>query len=148
MAASGKSVEWTANLLWTILMIAPVLYLALPAAVLLGHQGLARDQSIIPNLFLGFLAVSAVNVVLVYYTQTSAGFMSRMTRISLSRDRGAFQVFSLGMIIVETFSIYGLVLTLLSGSLFYGFGFSIAAWTGLVLVRIRFKQNMADIPKK
>ncbi len=141
--------ERNATMLWILLLVAPVIYLATAVMVVTyGHQGLARDPAVIPNLFIGFLILSAVNAFVIYYTQTSARFKTRVTRISLSPESGAFQVLTLGMIISEALSIYGLILTLLSGSMLYGIGFSIGAWIGLVLVRIKFKQNMSQLPPK
>ncbi|HYU87203.1 MAG TPA: hypothetical protein VEL52_00685 [Candidatus Bathyarchaeia archaeon] len=37
-------------------------------------------------------------------------------------------------------------MTLLSGSIFYGVGFSLVAWAFLFWVRGRFKQNLGKLP--
>ena len=51
-----------------------------------------------------------------------------------------------GAILSEANAIYGLVLTLLSGSILYGIGFTIVAWASLWWVRKRFKQNLPSLP--
>ena len=51
-----------------------------------------------------------------------------------------------GSILSEAHAIYGLVLTLLSGSIFYGVGFSLVAWASLLWVRGRFKHNLGKLP--
>jgi hypothetical protein len=51
-----------------------------------------------------------------------------------------------GSILSEAHAIYGMVLTLLSGSIFYGIGFSILTWASLWWVWKRFKQSLASLP--
>ena len=58
----------------------------------------------------------------------------------------AFRVMSLGAILSEQHAVFGLILTFLSGSIFYLVGFSLVAWTSLWWVRKRFKQNLASLP--
>ena len=53
---------------------------------------------------------------------------------------------SLGAVLSEAHAIYGLVLTLLSGSIFYGIGFTILTWASLWWVWKRFKQSLASLP--
>jgi hypothetical protein len=58
----------------------------------------------------------------------------------------AYLIASLGSVQSEAHAIYGLVLTLLSGSIFYGIGFTIVTWASLWWVRTRFKQSLASLP--
>ena len=58
----------------------------------------------------------------------------------------AYLIMATGAVLSEAHAIYGLVLTLLSGSIFYGIGFTIVTWTSLWWVRKRFKQNLASLP--
>jgi hypothetical protein len=51
-----------------------------------------------------------------------------------------------GAILSEAHAIYGLVLTLLAGSILYGIGFTVVAWASLWWVWKRFKQSLASLP--
>jgi F0F1-type ATP synthase membrane subunit c/vacuolar-type H+-ATPase subunit K len=57
-----------------------------------------------------------------------------------------FLTMSTGAIFSETYAVYGLILTLLSGSMFYGVRFSMVTWASLLWVRGRFKQNLGKLP--
>jgi hypothetical protein len=56
-----------------------------------------------------------------------------------------YLIVSMGAILSEAHSIYGLILTLLSGSIFYVIGFTLVTWVSLLWVRERFKRNLANI---
>jgi len=49
-------------------------------------------------------------------------------------------------VLSEAHAIYGLVLALLSGAIFYEIGFTIVAWASLLWVRRRFRQSLASLP--
>lgn len=55
-------------------------------------------------------------------------------------------IMATGAILSEAHALYGLVLTLLSGVVFYGIEFSIVTWASLWWVWQRFKQNLASLP--
>jgi hypothetical protein len=133
----------TANALWLILAVAPALYLVIAALVTL-EMGFASDQTFVLVLFFGLVFVSAINIGLTVFLQT------RKTLIQVGATTDpvgrTFLTMAEGSILSETHAIYGLVLTLISGSLFYGIGFTIVTWATLLWVRRRFKQNLASLP--
>jgi F0F1-type ATP synthase membrane subunit c/vacuolar-type H+-ATPase subunit K len=134
----------SANALFVILAVAPVLYLMIAVQVTFGNMGLARDPNLIPWLFLGLALFSLVNIGFTVFIQTSKRLMSE--RASYDPIGRTYLIMSLGAILSEAHSIYGLVLALLSGSIFYGIGFTIIAWASLWWVRKRFRQSLAGLP--
>jgi F0F1-type ATP synthase membrane subunit c/vacuolar-type H+-ATPase subunit K len=134
----------SANLLFVIFAVAPVLYLVTAAPATFGKPGFARDPNIIPWLFLGLALVSLANIGLTIFVQTSAKMMSERARYDpINRT---YLIMAIGAVLSEAHAIYGLVLTLLSGSILYGIGFTIVTWASLWWVRKRFKQNLASLP--
>ncbi len=135
-----------ANLLFVIFAFAPDLYLVTATLATLGKPGFARDPNVIPWLFLGLVLVSLANIGATVFVQTSRKLMLERARYDpIGR---AYLIASLGAVLSEAHAIYGLVLTLLSGSIFYGIGFTIVAWASLWWVRRRFKQNLASLPNE
>ena len=133
-----------ANALLLVLAVAPVAYLVVAAPLTFGKGGLARDPSIIPVLFYGFVVVSLVNIGTMVFFQTSKSIMSERGRYDpVGRT---YLIMSTSAILAEAHAIYGLVLTLLSGSIFYTIGFSLVAWACLWWVRDRFKINLGKLP--
>jgi len=59
---------------------------------------------------------------------------------------GTYIVLSTGAILSEALAVYGLVVALLSGSIIYAVGFSIATWACLIWVRNKFKRNLGKLP--
>jgi F0F1-type ATP synthase membrane subunit c/vacuolar-type H+-ATPase subunit K len=136
----------TANLLLVITAVAPVLYLATAVLVTYGRPGFTRDPSIIPWLFLGLALVSLANLGVTIFVQTSTKLMSERARYDpIGRT---YLVMATGAVLSEAHAIYGLVLMLLSGSVFYGIGFSILTWASLWWVWRRFKQSLASLPNE
>src|SRR5260370_32559071 len=134
----------SANLLFVVFAVAPVVYLVTAFLATFGRSGLARDPSIIPVLFIGLALVSLTTIRLTVFVQTSKKVMPDRARYDpINRT---YLIMSTGAILSEAHSIYGLVLTLLSGSIFYGIGFTIVTWATLLWVRKRFKQNLAKLP--
>lgn len=133
-----------ANALLVMLAVAPLLYLVIAAPLTFGKGGLARDQSIIPVLFYSLVIISLANIGIMVFVQTSKSFMSERGRYDpVGRS---YLIMSTGAILSEAHAIYGLVLTLLSGSIFYAIGFSLVAWACLWWVRARFKMNLGKLP--
>jgi hypothetical protein len=133
----------TANVLWVIFIAAPILYLLMAAIVTGESGGLNKNLNFLP-LFLGLSVAGAASMSIVVYTQTSPKFMVLMGK--LDPQRRTFNVLSTGSILSESLAIYGFVLTLLSGMLVYGLGFSAVAWVSLVWVRMRFSSNLQNSP--
>ena len=134
----------SANALLVILSVAPALYLVTAVLVTFGKPGFARDPNFILWLFFGLALVSLANIGVTIFVQTSKKLMSERARYDpIGRT---YLIMSTSAILSEAHSIYGLVLTLLSGSILYGIGFSILAWASLWWVRKRFKQNLASLP--
>src|SRR4029077_16207718 len=103
-----------------------------------------RDQSIVPWLFYSLVIVSLANIATIVFFQTSKSIMSERGRYDpVGRT---YLVRSTGAILSEAHAIYGLVLTLLSGSIFYGIGFSLVAWACLWWGKNRFKKNLGKLP--
>jgi len=120
-----------------------VLYLVIAALVTL-RGGFASDQTFVLVLFFALVLVSAANIGLTIFLQIRKTLM----QVGATPDPvgRTFLTMATGSILSETHAIYGLVLTLTSGSLFYGIGFTIVTWTSLWWVRKRFKQNLASLP--
>jgi hypothetical protein len=136
----------SANLLFVIFAVAPVLYLVTATLATFGKPGFARDPNIIPLLFLGLALVSLANIGLTIFVQTSTKLMIERARYDpIGR---AYLIAALGTVQSEAHAIYGLVLMLLSGSISYGIGFTIIAWASLWWVRRRFKQSLASLPNE
>src|SRR5439155_20776993 len=132
-----------ANALLIVLADAPVVYMVTATPVIFG-KGLARDQSIVPVLFFGIVFLSLVNIGTMVFVQTSKSIMSERGRYDpVGRT---YLVMSTGAILAEAHAVYGLVITLLSGSIFYAIGFSLVAWACLWWVRDRFKMNFGKLP--
>ena len=133
-----------ANFFLLVLAVAPEAYMVTAAPVTFGKGGLARDQSIVPVLFFAFVVVSLVNIGTMVFFQTSKRVMSERGRYDpVGRT---YLVMWTGAILAEAHAVYGLVLTLLSGSIFYAIGFSFVAWACLWWVRDRFKMNLGKLP--
>jgi len=133
----------SANTLLLVLAVAPVVYMVTATPVTFG-KGLARDQSIVPVLFIGLLILSLVNIGTMVFIQTSKSIMSERGRYDpVGRT---YLIMSTGAVLAEAHAIYGLVLTLLSGSIFYAIGFSLVAWACLWWVRDKFKMNLGKLP--
>ncbi len=108
------------------------------------ETGLARDPNIIPSPFLGLALFSLANIGVTIFVQTSTKLMSESARHDpIGRT---FTIMSTGAVLSEAHAIYGMVLTLLSGSILYGIGFTIVAWASLWWVWKRFKQNLPKLP--
>ncbi len=134
-----------ANLLRLILAAAPALYLVIAALVTL-QGGFASDQTFVLVLFFGLVFVSAANIGLTIFLQARKTLMEvGATPDPVGRT---FLTMATGSILSETHAIYGLVLTLLSGSIFYGIGFTIVTWASLWWVWKRFKQSLASLPNE
>ena len=57
-----------------------------------------------------------------------------------------YKLLSTGSVLCGSIGVYGLVLTLLSGSLIYIVAFSSASWLLLIWVRTRFTANLKNMP--
>ena len=135
-----------ANLLFVIFAFAPDLYLVTATLATLGKPGFARDPNVIPLLFLGLALVSLANISATVFVQTSRKLMLERARYDpIGRT---YLVMATGAVLSEAHAIYGLVLMLLSGSVFYGIGFTIVTWTSLWWVGNRFRQNLASLPNE
>lgn len=134
----------TVNTLLLVFAVAPIVYLVTAAPVTFGKGGLARDSNIVPPLFLGLVIVSVLNIGTIAFIQTSKSIMSE--RAGYDPLRPVFLKMSTGAVLAEAIAIYGLVITLLSGEILYGIGFSLVTWACLWWVREKFKQNLGKLP--
>jgi hypothetical protein len=134
------------NVLLAVYGIGPGVYTVITILVVLGKPGFARDPNVVFPIFLGLLIMSAVDVGLLTFFQTSKRVMADRARWDpLGR---IFLLFSLSAVLSETLAIYGLVVTLLSSSIIYIIGFSLATWACLAWVRTMFRRNLESIPDK
>src|SRR5260370_21853585 len=134
----------SANFLLVTFALAPVVYLVEAFLATFGKPGFARDPNVIPWLFVGLCLFSLANIGVTVFIQTSNKIMSKRARYDpINRT---YLIMSTAAVLSEAHSIYGLVLTLLSGSIFYGIGFTIVTWAALLWVRKRFKQNLPKLP--
>jgi len=107
----------SANFLFVMLAVAPGVYLVVAGLVTFGNPGLARDPNIIPLLFVGLALFSLGNIGVTIFIQTSKKLMAERARYDpVGRT---YLIMATGAILSEANAIYGLVLALLSGSIFY-----------------------------
>src|SRR6266568_7534632 len=133
-----------ANALLLVLAVAPVVYMVTAVLVTFGKGGLARDQGIVPVMFYGLVFLSLVNIGTMVFFQTSKRVMSEIGRYDpVGRS---YLIMATSAVLAEAHAIYGLVITLLSGSIFYAIGFSCVAWACLWWVRDKFKMNLGKLP--
>jgi hypothetical protein len=133
-----------ANILLVMLGISPAVYILIATLVVFGRPGLARNPEIILPVLLGLIAVSVVNIGVLAFTQTNQRFLEKM--VKSNPVGGTYLVLSTGAILSEALAVYGLVVTLLSGSIIYAVGFSLATWVSLIWVRGKFKRNLGNFP--
>ncbi len=134
----------TANVLLLELAIAPVIFLVVAVLLELGSASFATDPGFVLQVLFVLILLSLAVIGSTVFVQTSKTLMSGRARSDpIGR---AFQVMSLGAILSEQHAVLGLILTFLSGSIFYLVGFSLVAWTSLWWVRKRFKQNLTSLP--
>jgi F0F1-type ATP synthase membrane subunit c/vacuolar-type H+-ATPase subunit K len=133
-----------ANVLLVMLAVAPVLYLVIAFLVTFEKPGFAGNPVFISVFFIVLASVSVANIGFTVFTQTSKKLMS--AGAGYDPVGRIFHLMSLGAVLSEVHAVYGLALTLLAGSIMYGIGFCILTWASLWWVRIRFKQNLANIP--
>ncbi len=139
MFPDKQSMKRRATQLWALLMIAPVVYFFTAYQVVV-PSGTGLSRSGLPVFLLPvFIVIAIANIATIAYSQSSRFLRMVAKKPLLDPD---FQALSLGSILAEAISIYGFVLTLLSGSLLYSLGFTVASWTLLVLVRMRFEANL------
>ena len=117
------------------------LYIVLALLVVLNEPGLARDPTVIQPLVPALIIISALNIGVLVYIQTSKSAVIQQNGL-----RRAYTILAIGAILSETHSLYGLILTLLSGSMIYILGFSPVTWVSLLWVRARFKRTWQDLP--
>ena len=133
-----------ANALLLELAIAPVIFLVVALLLELGGESLATNPGFVLQIFFVLILLSLAVIGTTFFVQISKSLMSG--RASYDPIGRAFRVMSLGAILSEQHAVLGLILTFLSGSMFYLVGFSLVAWTSLWWVRKRFKQNLASLP--
>ena|SRR2546427_7786198 len=133
-----------ANLLLLQLAIAPVIFLVVAVLLELGGASLATDPGFVLQVLFVLILLSLAVIGITVFVQTSKSLMSGRARYDpIGR---AFQLMSLGAILSEQHAVLGLILTFLSGSIFYLVGFSLVAWTSLWWVRQRFMQSLGTLP--
>src|SRR5437660_9580855 len=133
-----------ANLLLLQLAIAPVIFLVVVVLLELGGASFATDQGFVLQVLFVLILLSLAVIGTTFFVQTSKSLMSG--RASYDPIGRAFRVMSLGAILSEQHAVFGLILTFLSGSILYLFGFSLVAWTSLWWVRKRFMQSFGTPP--
>ena len=121
-----------------------VVYPATAVLATVGRPGFARDPNVIPWLFLGLALVSLADIGVTVFVQTSRKLM--LERARYDPINRAYLIMATGAVLSEAHAIYGQVLTLLSGSIFYGIGLTFVTWASLWWVRKRFKQSLESVP--
>lgn len=143
MFPDKASMVRTANMLWLILAIAPAVYILVGALVTLEKPDFARDQTLVLWVFSALVIVSAAQIGLTVFLQTRSTLLQ--TKAAYGPVGRTYLKMVTGSVLSEAHAIYGLVLTLLSGMMFYGVGFCLVAWASLFWVRGRFKQNLGKL---
>jgi hypothetical protein len=134
----------TANVLLLQLAIAPVIYLLVAVLLELEGASLAASPGFVLQVLFVLILLSLAVIGITYFVQTSKSLMSG--RAGYDPIGRTFLLMSLGAILSEQHAVLGLILTFLSGSVFYLVGFSLVAWTSLWWVWKRFKQNLPKLP--
>ena len=112
------------------LAVAPVIYLIIAALLELGGASFATSPGFVLQVLFVLILLSLAVIGITVFVQTSKSLMSGRARYDpIGR---AFQVMTLGAILSEQHAVLGLILTFLSGSIYYLVGFSLVAWTSLV----------------
>jgi len=133
-----------ANMLVIQLAVAPVIYLIIAALLELGGASFATSPGFVLQVLFVLILLSLAVIGITVFVQTSKSLMSGRARYDpIGR---AFQVMTLGAILSEQHAVLGLILTFLSGSIYYLVGFSLVAWTSLWWVRQRFMQSFGTPP--
>ena len=126
------------------LAVAPVIYLIIAALLELGGASFATSPGFVIQVLFVLILLSLAVIGITVFVQTSKSLMSGRARYDpIGR---AFQVMTLGAILSEQHAVLGLILTFLSGSIYYLVGFSLVAWTSLWWVRQRFMQSLGTLP--
>ena len=126
------------------LAVAPVIYLIIAALLELGGASFATSPGFVIQVLFVLILLSLAVIGITVFVQTSKSLMSGRARYDpIGR---AFQVMTLGAILSEQHAVLGLILTFLSGSIYYLVGFSLVAWTSLWRVRQRFMQSFGTLP--
>jgi len=126
------------------LAVAPVIYLIIAALLELGGASFATSPGFVLQVLFVLILLSLAVIGITVFVQTSKSLMSGRARYDpIGR---AFQVMTLGAILSEQHAVLGLILTFLSGSIYYLVGFSLVAWTSLWRVRQRFMQSFGTLP--
>ncbi len=136
----------SANFFWTTMVVAPGAYLVISSLAVFGKPGVARNPGYVAIVFLGLSIVSVVSIAIIIFTQTTSRSLS--WRAGVDPLGYAHEIFLLDSILSEAHSIYGVVLTLLSGSIAYGVGFTAIAWACLIWVRRTFRRKLGSLPDK
>jgi len=110
----------------------------------LGGASFATSPGFVLQVLFVLIWLSLGVIGITVFVQTSKSLMSGRARYDpIGR---AFQVMTLGAILSEQHAVLGLILTFLSGSIYYLVGFSLVAWTSLWWVRQRFMQSFGTPP--
>jgi hypothetical protein len=133
----------SANALVAVLGMATVIYIIIAEAVTFGGRGLAKNQDIVPLYFIGLVAVSIIDGSITVFTQTR--WRPKAGKAQYDPSTRVYLIVSMGAILSEAHTVFGLLLTLLSGSILFVIGFSLVSWVSLLWVRARFKRNLAKI---
>ncbi len=121
-----------------------MIFLVVAVLLELGGASFATDPRFVLQVLFVLILLSLAVIGITVFSQTSKSLMSGRARHDpMGR---AFQVMSLGAILSEQHAVLGLILTFLSGSIFYLVGFSLVAWTSLWWVRQRFMQSLGTLP--
>ena len=104
------------------LAVAPVIYLIIAALLELGGASFATSPGFVLQVLFVLILLSLAVIGITFFVQTSMSLMSG--RASYDPMGRAFQVMSLGAILSEQHAVLGLILTFLSGSIFYLVGFN------------------------
>ena len=144
MSLSKAKMVRRANMLVIQLAVAPVIYLIIAALLELGGASFATSPGFVLQVLFVLILLSLAVIGITVFVQTSKSLMSGRARYDpIGR---AFQVMTLGAILSEQHAVLGLILTFLSGSIYYLVGFSLVAWTSLWWVRQRFMQSLGTLP--
>ena len=132
-----------ANLLLVLLATAPVVYLIIAGPLELEDASPLTSRSFVLQVFFALALLSVAHIVVTVWVMTSKRLMSRGSQYGpIWRS---FRIMSIGSILSQAQAVYGLILTLLSGSILYLVGFSLVAWASLSWVRRKFKQSLGTL---
>jgi hypothetical protein len=123
--------------------VSPVIYIVMAFLAVYGKPGLAGNPTMIPLLIVGVLIADAITIGFLIFVQRTPKF--RTFKSGYGAAHQVYTVASIGGVLSESLTVYGLLVALLSGLIIYLVGSAIATWICLFWVWENFNENLGKI---